>query len=81
MIMAAISGSGDITGNVIFRPALHELTSISRRSLNRFEPSWARLKAALWAQIKCKSMMAAGSGSGDMTEKVAYAYSSRRKEP
>ena len=66
--MVATPGSGDITGNVIFRPTLHELTFVSRRLLNRFEPSWARLKATLWSQIK----LAPTSGSGDMTEKVTY---------
>ena len=71
-IVAAISVSGDLTGNVIFMLALHELTSVSRRSLNRFEPSWARLKATLWSQIKFKCTMAPTSGSGDMTEKVTY---------
>ena len=70
--MAATSGSGDITGNVIFGPALHELTSVSRRLLNRFETFWARLKAALWSHIKFKCTMASASGSGDMTEKVTY---------
>ena len=70
--MAATSGSEDITGNVIFRPTLHELTSVSRRLLNRFEPSWARLKATLWSQIKFKCAMAPTSGSSDMTEKVTY---------
>ena len=68
LIMAATFGFGDMTGNVIFRPALHELTSVSRR----FEPSWARLKTTLWSQIKFKCTMASTSGSGDMTEKVTY---------
>ena len=70
--MAATSGSGDITGNVIFRLTLHELTSVSRRLLNRFEQSWARLKATLWSQIKFKCTVALTSGSEDMTEKVTY---------
>ena len=70
--MAATSGSGNITGNVIFRPTLHELTSVSRRWLDRFESSWARFKATLWSQIKFKCTMAPTSGSGDMTEKVTY---------
>ena len=70
--MAATSDSEDMTGNVIFGPALHELTSVSRRLLNRFEPSWARLKATLWSQIKLKCTMASTSGSGDMIEKVTY---------
>ena len=38
-IMAAASDSGDITGNVIFGQALHELTSVSQRLLNRFGQS------------------------------------------
>ena len=40
--------------------------------LNRFEPSWARLKATLWSPIKFKCTMASTSGSGYMTEKVIY---------
>ena len=68
--MAAISVSGGMTGNVIFRPALHELTFVSRRLLNRFEPSWARLKATLWSQINFQCTMALTSGG--MTEKVTY---------
>ena len=66
-IMAAISGSGDITGNVIFRPTLHELTSVSRGWLNRLGQSWVRLKAIMWPQIKCKWIMVVTSGSGDIT--------------
>ena len=70
--MAATSGSRDITGNIIFRPALQELTSVSRRWLNRFEPSWSRLKATMWPQIKFECTLAPTSGSGDMIEKVTY---------
>ena len=44
-IMGETSGSGDITGNVIFRPALLELPFFSRRWLNRFGQPWTRLKA------------------------------------
>ena len=69
-IMAATSGSGDITGNVIFRPALHEITSVSRGWLNRFGQPWARLKAEMWSQIQCKWIMVATSGSEDITGNV-----------
>ena len=74
-IMAPTSGSGDISGNVIFRPGLHELTSVSRRWLNQFGQSLARLKATVWPQckcVKCKCTMAPTSGSGDMIEEVTY---------
>ena len=40
----------------------------SRRWLNRFRWTWARLKATTWPQIKCKLNMATTSGSGDITE-------------
>ena len=69
--MAETSGSGDITGNVIFRPALFELTFF-RRWLNRFGQLWTRLKAIVCPKIKFKINMAATSGSRDMTEKVTY---------
>ena len=71
-IITVTSGSGDLTGNVSFRPALHELTSVSRRWLNRFEQSWARLKFEILSQIKCKWIMAATSGSADITGNVIF---------
>ena len=71
-IMAVTSGSGDITGNVIFKPALHELTSVSRGCLNRFGQCWARLKATVWPQITFKWIMAATSGSGDITWNMIF---------
>ena len=58
--MATTSGSGDITGNMIFRPTSFKLTS------------WARLKAETWSQIKCEWIMAATSGSGDITGNVIF---------
>ena len=64
--------SGDITGNVIFRPALLELTFFSRRWLNQFGLLWTRLKATVSPKIKFKINMVATSGSRDMTEKVTY---------
>ena len=70
--MAETSGSGDITGNVIFRPALLELTFFSRRWLNPFGQLWTRLKATVCPKIKFKINMGATSGSRDMTEKVTY---------
>ena len=71
-IMVATSGSDDITGNVFLRPTYIKFTSVSRRWLNRFEPSWARLKATMWPQIKLKCTLAPTSGSGDIIEKVTY---------
>ena len=71
-IMVATSGFGDITGNVIFRPTLHELTSVSWRWLDRFELYWASLKATNCSQIKFKFTMAPTFDSGEMTEKVTY---------
>ena len=68
--MVSTSYSGDITGNVIFRPTLHELTSVSREWLNRLAQSWARLKAVVWLQIECNWIMVATSGSGDITRNV-----------
>ena len=70
--MAATSGSRDITGNVILSPTLHELTSVSRGWLNRLGESWVRLEAIMWPQIKCKWIMAATSGSGDITGNVIF---------
>ena len=70
--MALTLGSGDITGNVIFRPTLHELTSVFRGWLNRLGHSWVRLKAVVWPQIKSNWIMAVTSGSGDIIEKVTY---------
>ena len=70
--MAETSGSGDITGNVIFRPALLELTFFSRRWLNRFGQLCTRLKATVCPKIKFKINMAVTSGSRDVTEKVAH---------
>ena len=69
--MAETAGSGDITGNVIFRPAFFELTFF-RRWLNRFGQLWTRLKATVCPKIKLKMNMAATSGSRDMTEKLTY---------
>ena len=70
--MAETSGCGDITGNVIFRPALLELTFFSRRWLNRFGQLWTRLKATVCPNIKFKINMAATSGSGDITGNVIF---------
>ena len=70
--MVVTSGSGDITGNVIFEPTSIKLASFSQRWLNRFGQSWARLKAEMWPQIKCKWIMAATSGSGDITGNVMF---------
>ena len=71
-IMAATSGYGVITGNVVFRPTSTELTSFSRRWLNRFGQFRARLKAELRLRIKCKWIMTAASGSGDITGNVVF---------
>ena len=70
--MVAISGSGDITGNVIFMPTSIKLASFSRRWPNRFGQFWIRLKAEIWPQMKCEWIMAVSSGPGDMTEEVTY---------
>ena len=70
--MAATSGSGDITGNVIYRPTSIKFTSFSRRWLNRFAQSWGRLKAEIWPRIKCEWIMAAISVSGDITGNVKF---------
>ena len=47
-IKVVTSGSGDITGNVIFSPTLlAQLTAVSRGWLNRLGQSWVRLKAIM----------------------------------
>ena len=75
-IMAATSGSGDITGNVIFRP-----TSIKLTSFPRFGQFWIRLKAEIWPQMKCEWIMAVTSDPGDMTEEVTYMSTLRSLVP
>ena len=75
-IMVAISGSGDITENVVFRPTFIKLTSFSRKWLNRFGQSWTRLKAEMWSQINCEWIMVATSGFGDMTGNVIFGSTS-----
>ena len=70
--MVETSGSGDITGNMVFRLTFHELTSLSRKLLNQFEQSWARLKAIMWPWIKCKWIMTATASSGGIVEKMTY---------
>ena len=70
--MAATSGSGDITGNVICSSTLNELTSVSRGWLNRLGQSWVRSKAIIWPQIKCKWIMVVSSGCGDITGNVIF---------
>ena len=79
--MAATSGSGDITGNVIFRPTSIKLASFSQRWLNRFGQSWARLKAEIWPQMKGEWIMTVTSGTRDMTVKVTYISTLRTLVP
>ena len=65
--------------NVIFEPALLELTFFCRRWLNRFGQLWTRLKATVCPKIKFKINMAATSGSRDMTRHWNYRSKENKK--
>ena len=71
-IIAETSGSGDITEKVT-KPPTHNLSAlVSQRLLNRFEQTWARLKAIVVSLIKFKRNMVETSGSGNITGNVVF---------
>ena len=70
--MAETSGSGDITKKVTLTPAHNLSAPVSQKWLNRFEQTWAHLKAIVVPLIKFKRIMVETSGSGDITGNVIF---------
>ena len=68
-LMAATSGCRDITVEVTYMTNSHFFLSayVSQRWLNGFGRAWARLKALNESLIKVGGLIAAISGSGDIT--------------